>query len=460
MTQKKLDPSRCIGWLIPFIFVFLILFFYPNPLNPDLLTFIRKFHKILFSSIWADVFVTTARVFVAFLLALGTGISFSALLSSQRPLEDLLKPSLLLLHASPVIFWIIPLVLFVGRGDITVVLSVAIVALPVVFMEFHTAERALREERREFWKHYAPQFRGRLSLRLKLDWLPQIENCISVGFPLSFKAAVIAEWFGAHEGLGRRLQSAFLHVDLAAFLSYAILFLLASLSVAALLRSFFYSFSQKMPEFNRIPQKKLNLSQLKAEKISFCYAEKWVLHKLSLELKKGEWILLQGDSGVGKSTLAKLLAGILKPQGGYVRTDPPDIAFLFQSNIIFPAHSVFDNVSFYLNSTQRNNVNRVLKELQLDGHTKAALLSGGMQRRVCLARALVHPGSFLILDEPFVSLDDKMVQKILFLLRKEKQKGRTIFLISHEYEKLIAPFCDKHYVLRRGKLYPKRVDKI
>jgi putative ABC transport system ATP-binding protein len=182
-----------------------------------------------------------------------------------------------------------------------------------------------------------------------------------------------------------------------------------------------------------------------------------VLHDITLDIERGDFVSLMGPSGSGKSTLLNLIAGIDKPDRGTLRIDGVDIGklsegeladwrasnigFIFQFYNLMPVLSAFENVELPLQLTQlsrRERKERVAMTLGLVGlaermdHTPHEL-SGGQQQRVAIARAIVTDPSILVCDEPTGDLDKQSATDVLGLLKRlNADFGKTIIMVTHD----------------------------
>jgi NitT/TauT family transport system ATP-binding protein len=168
---------------------------------------------------------------------------------------------------------------------------------------------------------------------------------------------------------------------------------------------------------------------------------------ISVEIGAGEFITIVGQSGCGKTTLLKILAGLLQRSAGNVTlrgqpVDEPsrDIGIVFQDPVLLPWRTVFDNVMLpveVLGLDRKTSADRAMELLGLVGlkgfeDKYPHELSGGMRQRVAIARALVHDPSLLLMDEPFGALDAMTREFMnLELLRIWKGSGKTIVFITH-----------------------------
>jgi NitT/TauT family transport system ATP-binding protein len=174
---------------------------------------------------------------------------------------------------------------------------------------------------------------------------------------------------------------------------------------------------------------------------------------VSLAVKEEEFVSIVGPSGCGKSTLLKLVSGLVAPTRGVVRIrgseirEPfPDVGFVFQSAVLLPWRTVLDNVMFsieMLGLPRDSHRDRALYLIALAGLAGFERkypweLSGGMQQRVALCRALVHDPSLLLMDEPFGALDAMTREEMGFeLLRIWEERRKTILFVTHSIPEAI-----------------------
>ncbi len=173
------------------------------------------------------------------------------------------------------------------------------------------------------------------------------------------------------------------------------------------------------------------------ENISLSFGNKQILHDLSLTLKRGESRVIMGSSGIGKTSLLRLCAGLLKPDSGHVQYSATRISMQFQEPRLLPWLTAIENVNTVL-SDKRETLPEALEFLSLVGLSDAAELypselSGGMAQRVALARALAYRGDLYLLDEPFRGLDEALRDDMISLV-KEKTTSAGLLLVTHDPE--------------------------
>lgn len=159
-----------------------------------------------------------------------------------------------------------------------------------------------------------------------------------------------------------------------------------------------------------------------------------ILKNVNITLEDSSIYCLMGASGIGKTTLLRILMGLERADSGCISgIDTKNISYMFQEDRLIPDLSAIDNVRIVLRRKNnraevRNNLLSILPDDSLD--LPVSSLSGGMKRRVALARALSYPGKLIILDEPFTGLDkDTKLNVINYILKM--RNNRTLLIATH-----------------------------
>lgn len=176
---------------------------------------------------------------------------------------------------------------------------------------------------------------------------------------------------------------------------------------------------------------------LRFEKVSFAYDKKAVLNDFSFTLHDGELLALMGASGSGKTTILHLAAGLLAPTAGKIESSFLPPAVVFQEPRLFSHLTVRENLAAVQEAPDESAIEKALSLVGLSEWADAypSELSGGMQSRVSLARALLFPTDFYLLDEPFAALDEETKKAVLKNLREFlTEKGAAAILVTHAKE--------------------------
>lgn len=212
--------------------------------------------------------------------------------------------------------------------------------------------------------------------------------------------------------------------------------------------------------FAEVDDREREIPAIEFREVLLAFDERVVLNKLSFKVSKGETKIILGGSGGGKSTIIKLVLGLLKPDAGRVLVDGEDITYyneaqmvsvrkkigmVFQEGALFDSLSVYDNVAYRLHEQGRSEeeveqeVRRMLRFVNLEDaiDKMPSELSGGMRRRVGIARALIGDPKIVLFDEPTAGLDPPTARTICELAMKlrDLEDVSSIF-VTHEMNNL------------------------
>jgi ABC-type Fe3+/spermidine/putrescine transport system ATPase subunit len=193
------------------------------------------------------------------------------------------------------------------------------------------------------------------------------------------------------------------------------------------------------------------------------------LRNFSGKVEKGDYYIILGESGAGKTVILEILAGLIPPDSGQILQNTVDITnkpirernmgIVFQDYAVFPHMTVRQNIAYPLKKKRLSklDLNRIVNEqAEKTGivhllQRKPTKLSGGELQRVALARTLALNPEYLLLDEPTAALDVKLKNNLWELLRKLNKQGQTIIHITHDYEEALA-LANKIAVVHNGEL--------
>ena len=214
------------------------------------------------------------------------------------------------------------------------------------------------------------------------------------------------------------------------------------------------------------------MSSVHLENININFGSIKALSNLNLEIKDGEFFVLLGPTGAGKTTTLRIISGLDKPDSGKIYFDNEemneiqpafrDTSYVFQQYSLYPHYSVYDNLAFPLRSPLRKSdkktiddrVLQIARLLKIENklNNKATQLSGGEMQRVSLGRALVREPNIYLMDEPLSSLDAKLREELRVELKKiQSDLNATILYVTHDQIEATT-MADRIGVLKEGIL--------
>ena len=214
------------------------------------------------------------------------------------------------------------------------------------------------------------------------------------------------------------------------------------------------------------------MSKVRLEQISKKFDHLQAVSDLSFEIEDGEFVVLLGPTGAGKTTTLRLIAGLEKADSGSIYINDQnvtelqpalrDVAFVFQQYSLYPNYTVYNNLAFPLRSPMRNlskkeideKVRHIAKVLHIESklNNQSTNLSGGEMQRVAIGRALVRNPNIFLMDEPLSSLDSKLRAELRLELKNiQINLGATLLYVTHDHVEATT-MGDRIGILEEGKL--------
>lgn len=413
---------------------------------------------------WQTIFNTFSKIAKGFLLALIAG-TFSAIISSFVKIIDVLvSPFMRLLKTVPVASFIILALLWVKSDKLSVLISFVMVT-PVVYINilqsFDNVDNNLLE--------MADIFNVGLLRRLRFIYVPALVSgfmsACKIGLGFCFKAGIAAEIIGLpFQSIGSELYKSKLYLMTDELFAWTVVIVLMSVffegvciyllnKLSCIIEK--TNISRKAENENKADkshkkkgeyEKLENNNILMIKEITKSYGKQKVLENISFNLNESERICIYGKSGIGKTTLLRIIAGLEKADSGKI-TFVGKVSMVFQEDRLLENTDVYTNLYCVLGSRfDKAEADMHLKEVGLEGAGNKIVseLSGGMKRRVAIVRCMMKSSEIILLDEPFKGLDTILKDNIIRYVVKYLNR-RAVIMVTHdisEAEKIQAEIIE------------------
>ncbi len=394
--------------------------------------------KVLFrllteGAFWKACLGTLLRISMGFLAGTFFGILLAVLSARHKLMEEILAPPMTLIKAVPVASFVVIFLIWWGAAQLATVISFCIV-LPNLYVNtlegMKSTDKRLLEMAQVFelpvWNRFFYIYRPALR--------PFWDSAMKLAVGMSWKSGVAAEVIGLPaNAIGEQLYMSKIYLDTSGVLAWTIVIILLSTAFERGVLWLWSCFCRWEPACKPVVrasatefrEKKLCLKNVTKE-----YHGDAVLKDFSAEYVADKVYLLNSPSGSGKTTLLRLVAGLEQPDEGFVERGGARIAFLFQEDRLCEEYSALKNVEMVTGkqAQAREWLEQLLEQEDLEKPCRE--LSGGMKRRVALARALAAEADILLLDEPYTGLDEVNREKVRKCI-SENTVGRIVLLASH-----------------------------
>ncbi|MGN0506293.1 MAG: ATP-binding cassette domain-containing protein [Lachnospiraceae bacterium] len=442
--------------------------FLPSPLDVlqslgTLLSSPEFFHSVGFS---------LGNIAKGFLLGVGIGTILAALASWSEFLCTFLSLPMRVIKATPVASFTILALLWIDSRRLSVLISFLMV-LPIIYTNVLTGIRETDAGLLEM----ARVFRIRKSLRVRYLYapavLPYLFSACSVAIGLAWKSGIAAEVIGiTKNSIGNHLYQAKIYLEIPELFAWtavtifiSMLFEIVILRLLRMLEHVLLGQKKKAAEETQnsmaeqaepadcpikeeqkavvvqetsmvVPVNAAEETDIVLSDITKAYGEHTVLQNLSLTLSAGHPVALMGSSGIGKTTLLRLVLGTESPEAGSIERgkNVTNFSVVFQENRLCEETSVRRNLELVCRTKkQREEIPTLLARLGLAAceSKRVSNLSGGMKRRVAIGRALLADAQVFLFDEPFQGLDPATKLAVMRLV-KERIQGKTVLFVTHE----------------------------
>lgn len=413
------------------------------------------------------------RISSGFVLAVVSGVLLAVLAEQNAQLGEILQLLMQLIKSIPVASFVILVLLWVSSAQLSIFISFLMV-LPVIFTNvrggIHQTDKKLLEMAKIF--DFGP------SKKVRYIYLPAVRpafvTACSIGLGFCWKSGIAAEVIGLPKhSIGSQLYQAKLYLMTPELFAWTIVIVLISIlfekTIMYIVRSSNRTLKRKRssadssdcslksddtysktsnPQYLSAQQKKFFVPYcITLNNLTKRYGSQLVLSNVSRSIKSGEKLCIMGASGIGKTTLLSILAGLETADSGTVSgLKNTTLSMVFQEDRLLDYEDAFTNVAVVLKSFSfyRNNRNfpnkfifsQLCAEFKQIGLTDyenkpVAEFSGGMKRRVAIVRAVCADADILLFDEPFKGLDTASRRQVIQYI-KDRTIGRTIIIVTHD----------------------------
>lgn len=405
---------------------------------------------------YMDIGWTAARCIIAMALSFAAGIPAAALSYKSDTARSILSLPVGFFKAVPVMAIIIYVILL-AQSDWVAVIVCFFMCFPIVYTNILEGLDAMPSEYLEVGNVYGLSRLERAKYIYAPGLLPQMKAAIGLTAGLSWKAVVAAEVLSIPKySLGYEMINAKYYLETANLFAYIFVIVVMSMAFEKVINSGLRHIEWKGYEGSKLKRRSSSdrtakteeqfpaaVNTVTVEHLAKTFETKSVLDDVNLIFEAGKVTAIMGPSGQGKTTLARIIAGLENADSGKVFIGTLEArdgsrtgrtAFLFQEDRLLPWLNIYDNIAIGGGDVER------IKELaeQLEIGTELwklpAELSGGQRHRAALARTLAADSPLMILDEPFRGLDDALKDRIIDRLWERVTTGKTVILITHSAE--------------------------
>ena len=418
--------------------------------------FAALFWQLPTTGFWRTVLHSSFRICGGYLLAFLLGVLFGVLAYKKWYAEEFLEPAVALLQSIPVASFVILALIWIGSKNLAVLISFVIV-FPVIYRNTLQGMKAADEQLLEMADVFGMSAWSRLWYVYRPALFPHLLAGSRIACGMAWKSGVAAEVIGVPElSIGEKLYMAKIYLSTAELFAWtfvvivvsrllerAFLWLLGQLSVERMgdRRERAANRTERLEGMAAADRKRWAASSVKVRSLSKAYREKEVLSDLSFSLEAGQIYCLMGTSGIGKTTLMRILMGLEVPDKGSAAPEiRPEsaISAVFQENRLLGYADALDNIRIAggrrgLCCTPQEVLQNLIEPEAWQKRTE--LLSGGMQRRVALARALAVRSGLILMDEPFTGLDEENRRRAELCVAAAAET-KPVILVTHDRTEL------------------------
>lgn len=401
------------------------------------------------ASFYLSVLITIGRGLLGMLISLFTAIILSGFFVRFRWLYDLFRPLLTVMRSVPVISFILIALIFLHPESIPILIGF-LTMFPLLTENLTKGISSFRPQSDIMARQFQLSRRNRICHIFYPQLKPFLFSGLTSAAGFGWRAIIMGEVLSQCSlGIGSEMKKAQTFIEVPELLAWTLIAILISyISDKGIAWLSERSFSIAFPPAIKLRDKNAPVNEqiiqgqsITLNNVSYHYA----ISNFSYAFTAGKVYGISAPSGRGKTTLLNLINGTLSPTEGTIEINRErGISSLFQEPELLPHLSNIENVAlplarYYPREEAYIIAANILCHLEMNAinEDNPTQLSYGQQQRVALARALAYPSPYLLLDEPFKGLDEKLNERIIdYLVERQKERRQTILFTSHQSEEL------------------------
>lgn len=385
-------------------------------------------------SFWITIFLSLLRIAAGFFAGVFIGLVLAFLSARFLMIEEILAPIMTLVKAIPVASFVVLFLIWWNSSVLSVAISFMVV-LPNIYLNTLSGIKSTDKRLLEMSRVHRLSGRDVFFYIYRDALQPFWDSAIKLSVGMSWKSGVAAEVIGTPDfSIGESLYMSKIHLDTAGVLAWTIVTIIMSLLFEKAVLAGWRVFSKwqpacKGPKAGETLDRTLDC-MVAMNDVSKEYDGRLVVEKWNVSYDKGEVYYFRTPSGSGKSTLFRLLTGLEKPDTGTISWNTKAISMAFQEDRLCENYSALKNVTMVTGDEEsaREHLHALLNPEDIVKPCRE--LSGGMKRRVAIARAMAAESDLVILDEPFAALDEENRKRVQEYIEQYKS-DRTLMIATH-----------------------------
>lgn len=378
---------------------------------------------------WKTIFFSLLRIGSGFFLGLFVGIFLAVLSGHFSFVEELLSPLMNVFKTIPVASFVVLLLIWWGSSRLSIAISFLMV-LPNIYMNTLEGLKSTDKRLLEMAQVFHIPFSTRFFYIYRPTLRPFLKSGLQVALGMCWKSGVAAEVIGTPEwSIGSEIYMSKIYLNTAGVLAWTAVVVVLSMVFQKAVLGLAGCFFTWQPVCRAVVGQEGGKEALLCGQLAKAYGEQQVLSDFSQSYERGQVYYLRQPSGSGKTTLLRLLGGLEKPDGGWVRGNG-FCSMMFQEDRLCEDYNALRNLEMVLGDRQKARLalEQLLPEDALD--KPCSQLSGGMKRRVALVRAMEAASDAVLLDEPFTGMDAVTRQQAEDYIHR-RQQGRPLIIATH-----------------------------